>query len=178
MRHRLAGVALAIAVAAFGVAPSAGFSADGAASDVQARLNRLEAEVTAAEDLSALKKLQRAYGFYLDKGMWEDLQAFFTDDAVANYPAGIYVGHESIKQHLFLNVGGRKGAKGEGDGYVMAIASNYQSMTSDLVIADAQKIEEGIIATVKLPFRLRSGTHTNWFPASDLPPVPPEDEYT
>ncbi len=38
----------------------------------------------------------------------------------------------------------RKGAKGEGDGYVMAIASNYESMTSDLVIADAQKIEEGV----------------------------------
>ena len=115
MRHRLAGVALAIAVAAFGVAPSAASAAEGPATDLQARLNRLEAEVTAAEDLSALKRLQRAYGYYLDKGMWEDLQAFFTDDAVANYPAGIYVGHESIQKHLFLNVGGRNGALGLGN---------------------------------------------------------------
>jgi acetyl esterase/lipase len=115
MRHRLAGLALAIAVAAFGVAPSAGYSADGAATELQARLNRLEAEVTAAEDLSALKRMQRAYGYYLDKGMWEDLQAFFTDDAVANYPAGIYIGHESIRKHLFLNVGGRNGALGLGN---------------------------------------------------------------
>jgi carotenoid cleavage dioxygenase-like enzyme len=81
----------------------------------------------------------------------------------------------SLQENMFVP---RKGAKGEGDGYIMAIASNYQSMTSDLVIADAQKIEEGIIATVKLPFRLRSGTHTNWFPASDLPPVPAKDQYT
>lgn len=81
----------------------------------------------------------------------------------------------SLQENMFVP---RKGAKGEGDGYIMAIASNYESMTSDLVIADAQKIEEGVIATVKLPFRLRSGTHTNWFPASDLPPVPPEDQYT
>src|SRR5262249_47842731 len=94
---------------------SADYAAEGAATDLQARLNRLEAEVTAAEDLSALKRLQRAYGYYLDKGMWEDLQAFFTDDAVANYPAGIYIGHESIKQHLFLNVGGRQGAIGLGN---------------------------------------------------------------
>ena len=65
----------------------------------------------------------------------------------------------------------RKNAKGEGDGYVMCIASNYESMTSDLVIVDAQRIEQGVIATVKLPFRLRSGTHTNWFPASVLPAV-------
>jgi triacylglycerol lipase len=115
MRHRLAGAALAIAVAAFGVTPSAAFAADGATADVQARLNRLEADVTAAEDLSALKRLQRAYGYYLDKGMWEDLQAFFTEDAVANYPAGIYVGHESIRKHLFLNVGGRNGAIGLGN---------------------------------------------------------------
>jgi carotenoid cleavage dioxygenase len=81
----------------------------------------------------------------------------------------------SLQENMFVP---RKGAKGEGDGYVMAIASNYESMTSDLVIADAQKIDQGIIATVKLPFRLRSGTHTNWFPASDLPPVPPGDQYT
>jgi carotenoid cleavage dioxygenase-like enzyme len=65
----------------------------------------------------------------------------------------------------------RKGSKGEGDGYLMGIASNYESMSSDLVIVDAQRLEEGAVATVKLPFRLRGGTHTNWFPASDLPPV-------
>jgi carotenoid cleavage dioxygenase-like enzyme len=58
----------------------------------------------------------------------------------------------------------------------MCIASNYESMSSDLVIADAQKMDQGIIATVKLPFRLRSGTHTNWYPQSALPPI--KDELT
>jgi len=38
------------------------------------------------------------------------------------------------------------------------------------VIVDAQRMEEGAIATVKLPFRLRGGTHTNWYPADQLPP--------
>jgi carotenoid cleavage dioxygenase-like enzyme len=70
----------------------------------------------------------------------------------------------------------RTGAKSEGDGYVMVIGSNYESTSSDLLIADAQKLEQGIIATVKLPFRLRSGTHTNWYPQSVLPPI--QDEYT
>jgi carotenoid cleavage dioxygenase-like enzyme len=59
---------------------------------------------------------------------------------------------------------------------VMVIGSNYESTSSDLLIADAQKLEQGIIATVKLPFRLRSGTHTNWYPQSVLPPI--QDEYT
>ncbi len=76
--------------------------------ELQSRVRHLAAEVQAAEDLRAIKKLQRAYGYYLDKGMWEDLSQLFTTDAVANYPAGIYVGKESIRKHLFLNVGAVK----------------------------------------------------------------------
>ena len=76
--------------------------------ELQSRVQHLAAEVQAAEDLRAIKKLQRAYGYYLDKGMWEDLSQLFTSDAVANYPAGIYVGNESIRRHLFLNVGAVK----------------------------------------------------------------------
>ena len=64
----------------------------------------------------------------------------------------------------------RKGSKREGDGYLLGIASNFESMSSDLVIVDAERLEEGAIATVKLPFRLRGGTHTNWFGADELPP--------
>jgi hypothetical protein len=74
--------------------------------DTAAAIERLAAEVERAEDLSAIKRLQRTYGYYLDKGMWTDLAEYFTDDAVANYPAGVYIGKESIRRHLYLNVGG------------------------------------------------------------------------
>jgi carotenoid cleavage dioxygenase-like enzyme len=57
----------------------------------------------------------------------------------------------------------------EGDGYVIGVASNYAEMCSELVVVDAQRMEEGAIATVKLPFRLRSGTHGAWMPFTDLP---------
>jgi triacylglycerol lipase len=69
------------------------------------RVAHLEAEVTAAEDLRSIKRLQRTYGYYLDKGMWTDLAEFFADDAVANYPAGVFIGKDSIRRHLYLNVG-------------------------------------------------------------------------
>jgi carotenoid cleavage dioxygenase len=62
----------------------------------------------------------------------------------------------------------RKGSTGEGDGYLMGVASNYAEMASELHIIDAQRMEEGSIAVVKLPFRLRSGTHVNWFSAAEL----------
>ncbi|RYG85332.1 nuclear transport factor 2 family protein, partial [bacterium] len=76
-----------------------------AASPEVSRLASLEAQVEAAEDVSAIKRLQRTYGYYLDKGLWTDLAEYFTDDAVANYPAGVYVGKASIREHLYRNVG-------------------------------------------------------------------------
>ena len=121
MWHRVvAAVTLAVVFAAHGARGFAVHAAQTPSAETRAsvdsRLNRLEAEVTAAEDLAAIKRLQRIYGYYVDKGMWEDLGSFFTEDAVANYPAGTFVGHDSIRQHLFMNVGGRKmGEVGLGD---------------------------------------------------------------
>ena len=62
----------------------------------------------------------------------------------------------------------RKGSTEEGDGYLMGVASNYAEMASELHIIDAQRMEEGAVAVVKLPFRLRSGTHVNWFSAAEI----------
>src|SRR5436190_5000669 len=70
------------------------------------RLDSLEAQVVAAEDVSAIRRLQREYGYYVDKGMWEDVADLYADDAVANYPAGTYIGKPSIRKHLYMNVGG------------------------------------------------------------------------
>jgi hypothetical protein len=77
----------------------------GQADTPRERLNRLDAEVVSAEDVRAIKKLQRAYSYYLDKGMWADLGDLFTDDATANYPAGVFVGRASIRNHLLKNFG-------------------------------------------------------------------------
>ena len=108
---------LVIVTLALGGVLSVPSRASDAPTDIQPRVARLAAQVQAAEDVRALKKLQRAYGYYLDKGMWEDLAQLFTDDAVANYPAGIFVGKDSIRRHLYVNVGGGKvGEVGLGDG--------------------------------------------------------------
>jgi carotenoid cleavage dioxygenase len=77
-----------------------------------------------------------------------------------------FVGNvQSLQEAGFIP---RKGSTAESDGYVVGIASNYAEMASELHIVDAQRMEEGAVAVVKLPFRLRSGTHVNWFSADDL----------
>ncbi len=108
---RAMGSSILVAVA---TAASAQDSSDAA---LHERMDRLEAEVQRGEDVSAIKRLQRTYGYYLDKGMWTDLAELFTDDAVANYPAGVYIGKPSITRHLYLNVGAvEMGETGLGDG--------------------------------------------------------------
>ncbi len=105
MSHRFAAQARVglLAIGAALVAPLAGSQGSRTLAE---RLDALEAQVVAAEDISALKRLQREYGYYVDKGMWEDVADLYSADAVANYPAGTYIGHDSIRKHLYMNVGG------------------------------------------------------------------------
>jgi len=47
----------------------------------------------------------------------------------------------------------------------MGIVNRRAEHRSDLVILDAQHMDEGPIATVKIPVRLKYGIHGNWVPA-------------
>ncbi len=59
----------------------------------------------------------------------------------------------------------------EGAGYVMAVASYAaENGRSDLVILDAEHVEDGPIATVKMPTRIVGQVHGWWVPGSQFPP--------
>src|SRR5271154_6311743 len=114
-RHLKVAVAAAVFTVSAAITPLAWAAPN--ASDQQLRVATLAANVQLAEDFSRIEKLQRAYGYYVDKGMWEDLSKLFTDNAVANYPAGVFIGHQSIREHLYMNVGGHQvGDIGLGNG--------------------------------------------------------------
>jgi carotenoid cleavage dioxygenase len=59
----------------------------------------------------------------------------------------------------------------EGEGYLVALVNRYDEMRSDLVVLDAQHLDDGPVATVKLPLRLRQGLHGSWVPESQLKTV-------
>jgi carotenoid cleavage dioxygenase len=59
----------------------------------------------------------------------------------------------------------------EGAGWVMAVATYAaEAGRADLVILDAERIEEGPVATVKLPTRIVGQIHGWWVPGSYMPP--------
>lgn len=57
----------------------------------------------------------------------------------------------------------------EGDGYLIGVCTNYADQRAELVIADAQRLEEGDVARVILPFRISAQVHGTWASAKELP---------
>ena len=51
----------------------------------------------------------------------------------------------------------------EGEGYIMTVIGKHEEMRSELLILDAANINGDPIATVALPFRLRSTGHGYWY---------------
>lgn len=56
----------------------------------------------------------------------------------------------------------------EGEGYVIGLCNRLAECRTDLLVLDAQHIDEGPIATVRLPIRLRMSLHGNWVPGAVL----------
>jgi hypothetical protein len=66
-----------------------------------ARAAALERELTALEDVNAIKKLQRIYGFYTDKQLWsEAADLFASDGSIEVGGQGVYVGRDRIREFL------------------------------------------------------------------------------
>lgn len=57
----------------------------------------------------------------------------------------------------------------EGDGYLAVVRSKVADMASELVILDVQSIEDGPVAIVHMPIRLRDAIHGSWVPDSLVP---------
>jgi carotenoid cleavage dioxygenase-like enzyme len=58
----------------------------------------------------------------------------------------------------------RDPAAPEGEGWLLVIVNRLDENCNDLVILDAQKIEAGPIATVRVPLKIRATFHGCWIP--------------
>ena len=75
---------------------------------LEEELAALELDMQLLEDTKAIKRLQRAYGYYLDKKLTDELVKLFADlpsTSVEYGNAGIYVGRERIGRYLERLVG-------------------------------------------------------------------------
>ena len=78
--------------------------------ELEARIAALEARKTHLEDTNAVKRLQRAYGYYLDRGLWDEAANLFAADATLEVGLdGVYVGQKRVREYLRAVGGGRTG---------------------------------------------------------------------
>lgn len=61
----------------------------------------LRAEARAATDYIAISNLQRAYGYYVDKGLWDEAADLFAEDGTLEIAGrGVYKGRERVRLYL------------------------------------------------------------------------------
>ncbi|MEP7311000.1 MAG: nuclear transport factor 2 family protein [Pseudomonadota bacterium] len=69
--------------------------------ELQAHLAKVERAVDVAKAASDIRRLQRTYGYYLDKGLADDLADLFSKDATAQYSkGGVHIGRDNIRRAM------------------------------------------------------------------------------
>lgn len=80
---------------------------DGDSARLEARLDALEHRVTLLQDENAIEKLTRAYGYYVDKQLWDQVAALFTDDCRIEISGrGVYLGKRGAERFFQGSLGG------------------------------------------------------------------------
>ncbi|MDC0598346.1 nuclear transport factor 2 family protein [Gammaproteobacteria bacterium] len=70
-------------------------------------IQMMTAETQQLEDIAQIHRLQRAYGYYIDKGYWNEAADLFADDASMEIGVdGVYHGQARIRELLIRHGGG------------------------------------------------------------------------
>jgi hypothetical protein len=117
--NALVAIGLVLVIAGCGDTAADGSDAAGAEAERIAALEQqvaaLEQRKTRLEDAKAIKRLQRAYGYYVDLGLWDEVADLFADDGTIEIGLdGVYSGRERVREYLYALGDGRAGlAEGE-----------------------------------------------------------------
>jgi SnoaL-like protein len=62
------------------------------------RIEQLEKQVGALEDIHAIRRLQHAYGYYLDKCLYDEVVALFADDGEVRFMGAVFRGKAGLRR--------------------------------------------------------------------------------
>ncbi|HEY7673244.1 MAG TPA: nuclear transport factor 2 family protein [Gammaproteobacteria bacterium] len=156
----LAPAARATAVVALLLAPGALLHAqdDLAArvAGVQARLAAIEQRADRVADVNAIENLQRSYGYYLDKMLWEHVVDLFSDAATMEIgTSGVYVGKDSIRRYLYSLSGGVEGP-------LEGVLYDHFQLQPVVTVADDGRTAKGRWRALIMTGTYGSGSGGNW----------------
>ena len=138
-----------------------------AQSSTNAEIDALTARVEKLEGTRAIKKLQRAFGFYVDRGLWPDAADLFSDDGTIEIGIdGVYLGKERIREYLMRLHGGQEGLiYGQLNEWITLQPAVF--LADDGQSATARWRDQGMLGQYKQHAEWRDGIYENTYVKED-----------
>ncbi len=81
-------------------------------SEYRERIKTLKAKAQRIKDNNDIKRLQRIFGYYFDRGLWDEIANLFAENATFEYARdGVYIGKEKIKKYFYALGENRSGLR-------------------------------------------------------------------
>jgi hypothetical protein len=71
--------------------------------ELKEQVERMSNQLGILEDTNAIRKLHHAYGYYLDKCIYEEVVNLFADDSEVHFNGGIYIGKDKGVRRLYID---------------------------------------------------------------------------
>jgi hypothetical protein len=110
-----------------------------------------------------VKKLQRAFGYYVDRGLWTDAADLFADDGTVEIGVdGVYVGKARIREYLQRLHGGQEGLiYGQLNEWITLQPAVF--IAADGRSATARWRDQGMLGQYKKHAQWRDGVYENTY---------------
>ena len=161
-RHR-ARHKLGLALAAMLAGATMPLQAEAQAARTDREIAALTQRVERLEATRAVKKLQRAFGYYVDRGLWGEAADLFADDGTIELGAdGTYQGKARIREYLMRLHGGQQGlVYGQLNEWVTLQPA--VEVAADGASATARWRDLGMLGQYKRHAEWRDGIHENQY---------------
>lgn len=94
-----------------------------------AKLEATQGSVTRLEDVKAIEKLQRAYGYYVDKALWSQIVELFAEDGTVQLGGGgLYKGKEGVARQFSMAFDQGMGRGAGKDGLRKGVLFNHPQL--------------------------------------------------
>jgi hypothetical protein len=143
------------------------FCSTAQAQSVDARIEQLTQRVERLEGARAVKKLQRAFGFYVDRGLWDEAADLFAEHGTIEIGIdGVYVGKSRIHEYLRRVHGGQEGLT-YGQLNEWLTLQPAVSVAADGMSATARWRDHGMLGLYKQHAEWRDGIYENTYVKED-----------
>ncbi len=115
--------------------------------ELKEQIERLTNQLGIVEDVNAIRKLQHAYGYYLDKCIYEEVVDLFADDSEVHFNGGIYIGKDKGVRRLYID-NFSEGFTGKKNGPVFGFLLDHLQIQDIVDVAPDRKTAKGRFRTL------------------------------